>query len=365
MVKGGNAEEALAQYFRNAGFFALRGVPFRHNNENITDIDVWLYERGGGLERRLFIVDAKYKARPKIAERLLWTAGLRDALDVDGGFVAATGVREANRRLARRIGITIIDFQVLGGGSIETLKTNDRLSKEEIGVLLVNADRQRESKVWRSHFNDTVAALGTAFGGSSSNIALRAAHFYAEQAIIASPNSPTAQIALRMLFLCASIAAESLDYVAAQGAFQAIEKRRSDIEDVIRYGADHQETKRQLDLALRLTREYLPNGTVLANKLRDRFDSDARSIPADILAEVVTKMMSKGGLFEAGRILENSAHLRTLPSFANLPAEAKAFTGALLDFHGIDRERVAKAWDTPSDKTAISSGEVPSGGESS
>ena len=115
--KGGSAEEALAQYFRAAGFIAIRGLPFRHDGDDITDVDVWLYERGIGLERRRFIVDAKYKARPKIAERLLWTAGLRDALEVDGGFVAATGVRDTTRRLARRIGITIIDFQALGGGS--------------------------------------------------------------------------------------------------------------------------------------------------------------------------------------------------------------------------------------------------------
>ena len=33
--KGGRAEEGLAAHFRNMGFFALRGLPFRHDEEDI------------------------------------------------------------------------------------------------------------------------------------------------------------------------------------------------------------------------------------------------------------------------------------------------------------------------------------------
>ena len=342
--KGGSAEGALAQYFRAAGFIAIRGLPFRHDGDDITDVDVWLYERGSGLERRRFIVDAKYKARPKIAERLLWTAGLRDALEVDGGFVAATGVRDTTRRLARRIDITIIDFQALGGGSIEKLKSKDRRSKEEISKLLGDIDKQRESKLWRSQVSDALAALLISFGGGSANVALREAHFYADQATLAAPGSIAAGMAVRLFYLCAAVAGISLDYVAAQGAFQPPDKRRAYIEEIIRFGADHQEKKARIDLALELTRQYLPNGSTLANQLRDRLLASAAEIPAAVIEEVVSKMVGKGILFEAAKSLENAAHMINLPGFMDLQVEAKTLVGAVLDFVGVDRERLADAW---------------------
>lgn len=37
--KGGQAEEALRNYFRNLGAFVLRGVPIREGRDDITDVD--------------------------------------------------------------------------------------------------------------------------------------------------------------------------------------------------------------------------------------------------------------------------------------------------------------------------------------
>jgi hypothetical protein len=91
--KGPAAEEALANYFRAAGFFAVRGLPFRHEGEDLTDVDVWLYERGSGLGRRRFIVDSKNRKSPKVVERLFWIGGLQRAIGLDGGFVATTAAR--------------------------------------------------------------------------------------------------------------------------------------------------------------------------------------------------------------------------------------------------------------------------------
>ena len=340
--KGGITEEALASYFRHAGFFAMRGVPFRHDGEDFTDIDVWLYERGGSLERRRFIVDSKNKARPKLVERLLWTAGLRDALGVDGGFVASSNIREANRRLARRIRISVIDVQALGTGGVENFINPDRLSREELNNLVADVDRQHESKVWREQINDVLAGLLTSFGGGGANIALRAARFYAEQSLAASPGSIVSEVAIRLFYLSAALAAVGLDFVAAQTSFQPSERRRTDVENAVRFGSDHDETKNRLELAIQLARQYLPNGNAIANQLTDKIISASNAIPADIIAEVVSKMVGKGSLFEASRSLESASHLRDLPGFGELSAEAKSFTGAVLDFNGIDRERFAK-----------------------
>ena len=141
--KGGMTEEKLAAHFRDAGFFAARGVPFRHDDEDVTDVDVWLYERGAGTERRRFIVDAKNKARPRFVERLFWTSGARDALGIDGAYVASSGIRDATRRLAKRLYITVIELQSL---AVEESALSLRLTREELGILVAEADRQRDSK---------------------------------------------------------------------------------------------------------------------------------------------------------------------------------------------------------------------------
>ncbi|MBA2965042.1 MULTISPECIES: hypothetical protein [Ramlibacter] len=342
--KGGTAEEALGHYFRAAGFFTLRGVPFRHDGEDLTDIDVWLYERGGGLQRRRYIVDAKYKAKPKTAERLLWTSGLRDAVGIDGAFVAATNVREANRRLAKRLSLTVLDFQALGGGAIGALVPKDRIFREDLLKQVGAVDKNRENKEWRAQLDDVLASALTSFGGSSTNVALRAASFFAHQVISSQPQSVVSALALRLFYLCASVAAASLDYVSAQAAFQTTEQRHKEVEDVLRFGADHGETKSRFDVAIRMTRELLPNGMPLSNQLREKIEQNIAAIPADLISDVVTKMFSKGALFESARQLEAAAHATELRGFSELPAEAKSLAGALLDFMAIDRQKVAAAW---------------------
>ena len=41
--KGVSLEEVLRSYFLRAGFFVVRGVPFRLKGEDLSDIDLWLY----------------------------------------------------------------------------------------------------------------------------------------------------------------------------------------------------------------------------------------------------------------------------------------------------------------------------------
>lgn len=339
--KGGRAEEGLAAHFRHMGFFALRGLPFRHDDEDITDVDVWLYERGAGSERRRFIVDSKNKARPKLVERLFWTYGARDALGLDGAYVASAGIREATRRLAKRLRISVVDLQTV---AMDESAISGRLTREELGKLVSQADRNRDSKEWRVHMHGTLAALLTSFGGSSANVALRSASYFADQVLTATPASPTCNLATRAFYLSASAAAIGLDYVVAQAAYQSADRQQSEVEDTIRYGSDHAETKLRLELALRVTRQYLRNGAAQANQLRERIASDTEAFQADVIAEVALKMGRTKSLFDAARDLEMAAHLRRLPSYSSLSAEARSFCGAVMDFFELDRGELAETF---------------------
>ena len=292
--KGELAEEALAEYFRLAGFFAVRGIPFRHEGADLTDLDVWLYERGAGMSRRRFIVDSKNKKTPKVVERIFWTSGLRDALELDGAYVASTSPREETEKLARRVNVTLIDVTALTRGtSSEGITSATRLAKEAVDRVLAQIDKEHEGKEWRAHRDDLVASVIMGFGGGTANVALRSARFFVEQAQSAANGSKMREAAHRMFYFALSFAAIALDYVAAKNAFQPIGQRKSDLEDVLRYGTDPDETKKRLTLALQLVRRYLPNGSAIANQLRSRIDDETKMMPVDIIADVVVKMAGK------------------------------------------------------------------------
>lgn len=338
--KGGIAEEALAAHFRHAGFFALRGVPFRHDGEDVTDIDVWMYELGAGEERRRFIVDSKNKVKPKLVERLFWTAGARDALRVDGAYVASSSIRDATRSLARRLHLYVVDLQLI---AMDDPALTQRLTREELGKQVTDADRTREGKKWRNNINDALAAVLSNFGGGSANTALRSAGFFAEQAMATSPGSSLHQLSCRLFYLSVAAASIGYDYVVANAAYQVLDRQRQEVEDIVRYGADYAETKRQLQVAEQLVRQYLADGSVQANLLHEKIARENEEFPADVIAEVVMKMSPTGELFTAAKDLEMAAHLRVLPAYSSLTPEARSICGAVMDFVRFDRVDVAEA----------------------
>ena len=68
--KGHLTEELLRGYFIRAGLYAVRDIPLKVDGEDLTDVDIWLYERSTGSSRRRQIVDARSRTKPKAIERL-------------------------------------------------------------------------------------------------------------------------------------------------------------------------------------------------------------------------------------------------------------------------------------------------------
>jgi hypothetical protein len=88
--KGAGLEELVRAYFDRQGFFALRGVSYQFEDEEVTDIDAWLYGRQSASVRTRTIVDVKDKRSPKAFERVLWARGMQLALGCDRAIVATT-----------------------------------------------------------------------------------------------------------------------------------------------------------------------------------------------------------------------------------------------------------------------------------
>jgi len=344
--KGLALEETLKAYFWHAGYFVARGIPFRIDGEDVTDIDLWLYERPAALTRRRLIVDVKNRRSPKVSERLIWIKGLQAALGVDGAIVATTDTRQSARKLARSLNVILLDGDAVSKlSNSEQLKSTDQLSSEEFDEIVRKVDKGRHSDEWRHNFHDARASLVFGMGAQSTNRNLAASAFFGEQTLLAQPNSEQAKTGVRLLYFTTALAAISLDYVLADQAFQSQDNRRKSIIGSIRFGDPEGVPGLQtIRAAIGLARKYIENGNAAAKQIEHGFYGEAEHIPAEIIAEYVARISTSDALFNTAREIAWASTSRVLPSFDRLSTEAKSLLGVVLDFNGISREKIALAW---------------------
>ena len=138
--KGFETEEIVRSYFLEAGFFVIRGVKLRNGGDELTDIDLWLYERSATLARRRIIIDIKDNAQPKAAERLFFVMGLAEIIHVEATGVATSDNRRSLRELARKHNVLWIDNADLQRlKSSEKLAVPSRITDEMLDNLILQA----------------------------------------------------------------------------------------------------------------------------------------------------------------------------------------------------------------------------------
>jgi hypothetical protein len=345
-AKGYELEEVLRNYFLRANFYVVRSLPLRMGGDDLTDVDIWLYERPSGFARRRLIVDAKFKARPKAAERLFWVRGVSEFLKVDGAYVATTDSRSNLREMARRVGVAVLDGTDLGRiASSDKVESPERLTDEELTAMIRQVDQERLSKTWTLQLDDAKASLLENFGVASGNRCLGGFGYFAEEAAVAHPNSTQAEVAVRAACLTASMAAVSLDYVANEAAFRTSDERRRILTNGIRFGnIDSDAGLEKIRVAMALVSEFTENGSALAHQISNKYHDELMKIPAEIVADQVARMAHRETLFLVARELELSAYGRKFEGFATLTGDAKSLVAAFLDFCGVSRNRFANAF---------------------
>lgn len=346
LPKGFALEEILRAYFLRAGFFVVRGVPLRVADEDLTDVDLWLYERPTGTSRRVQICDIKYKQKPKAVERIFWTSGLATALGVDGAYVATTDSRQSLRSIARKLDLQLIDgTDIKRIQSSQTILYPDRIADEQLSSELQAVDKEFRKKDFQLARVDILSALSEGFGASSAVRALEAFCSLASAVVGYHPDSKPARAAGRLSYLAAAIACESLDYVSVSAAFRSMEERRKLILDAVRLGALSDEQGQQtLKMAIALVEKYATGGRGAARAMETALRKDLERIPAEIVADQAMKLLKTDQLFLTGRELEMAAYALIPPGFDGLSITTKSMLGALLDYANIDRERFANAW---------------------
>lgn len=345
-AKGLEMEEALRAYFFEAGYFVVRGVPFQLDGDDVTDIDLWLYERPAAATRRRIIVDVKNKKSPKAAERIIWVKGLQAALGADAAIVATTDKRPSSKRLAKNLGIMLFDGDAVAKvSSARRLSQHDGLTSAELDNAIKKVDESRRSVDWRVTVNEARASLLNGLGAHSGNRSLQAFRFFAHEAISAHPGSQQAELATRLAYSTAALAMISLDFIIADNAFRSVDDRRAAILNSVRFGqAEVIPQLATVTAAVGLARKYAVNGAAIARQIELGFSADAEGIPADIIADFVARVSSGDAMFQIARELESASVSRALHGFDALSSTAKSALGAFLDFGDLSREGFATSW---------------------
>lgn len=343
--KGFESEEIVRSYFLAAGFFVVRGVILRHAGDDLTDIDLWLYERSATLARRRIVIDIKDNAQPKAAERLFFIKGLAEIIQVEAVGVVTSDSRPSLRELARSHNVLWIDNADLQRlKSSQRLAVSSRITDEVLDDLISQVDASRSSRNIRDTLLLVKSSVADRFGPSCANTAIDGAQSFAKRATEAHPNSLAAQLFTRLTYFSSAIAAAALDFSSGESALRPSAERFAHLTNAIRFGDDLKGTEDKLRWAEAAIRDFAPNGAGVAEIVRSRFNQALQSVPAEGLAEVVVKMANSDRLFRAARDLEQAAYTSDLPTFDDLSVDARSFLGAVLDFIGIDRMLFAKCW---------------------
>ena len=269
---------------------------------------------------------------------------LKRAID-HAAIVATTDKRAYTSRLAKALKITLLDGDAVTKLTASHLFTKSgQLMSEQFDGAVKRVDESRRSNDWRQNLHEARASLISGMGVQSTNRNLAASAFFAEQAVLAQPESEQAQVALRLFYLTSAFAAISLDYVLADQAFRSQTDQRQSIIDSIRFGES--ETLAILPTiraAIGLAHKYAESGNAVAKQIEYGFYDDADRIPAEIIADYVSRISTSDALFNAAREIERASMSVAFLPYDTMRTDAKSLLGVFLDFNGISREKIAKA----------------------
>lgn len=112
--KGTEFEYDICQMFSEQTYFTRRSIPVVSiAGQDITDIDVLGIKYTYPFEKNLIICDCKNKVRPKPFERIFWTKGLAEYVNVDGAYVALPKIGYDIIEFAKKCNVRVISHNEL------------------------------------------------------------------------------------------------------------------------------------------------------------------------------------------------------------------------------------------------------------
>ncbi|ABM32493.1 hypothetical protein QRO11_07360 [Paracidovorax citrulli] len=338
LKKGPSMEEALRTYFSQAGYFVVRGVPFKYMGQDVTDIDAWIYSRSSPVSREIAIVDIKNKKTPQAIERIFWTLGLQKTIGADRAIVATSDKRPEVKEFGKRLNILVLDGNFLS--KLEQKKRwDERISDEEFFSLLsVNTFGKLDGD-WRGRISYCKSLLSRGLSFDICNDLLSQGRYFAEIAITRREHSSTA---LRCLYFICALVCICIDYLMRGIAFEESNERAALLDEGFRYGSRGKEGfDSTVNLSMGLITEYAAGGKALAGQIKFKIQGSLNQIPASALGEFFARRDVFGGLFGVAKELEELAMYRLFRDHAVASSLSKSVIGCLLDYWSIDRTHLS------------------------
>ena len=261
--KGYDLEELVRMYFDRQGFFALRGISYTYETEQITDIDVWLYGRQSASVRTRAVVDVKSKRSPKAFERILWVRGMQLALGCDRAIVATTDRSARVASFARQQNVALLTKDFLGRLQAK-LQMRGRMTLEQFAANVQCYSEHKQDGDWLKRISNAKSALLSLRGYRAFNAAIAEFRFFAER-VETRPRHR--EQALRCAYLTAALACVALDSALECVVYDDQRTRQHAIARGVTYG--DASVQDNVDRVLEVIAEGIENGRVIAKRVSD------------------------------------------------------------------------------------------------
>lgn len=335
LPKGPEMEELLRSYFLRAGYYVTRGVPFSYKGFDVTDIDLWLYNRTSSVSREISLVDIKNKKTPQAIERIFWVRGLQIAMNATNAIVATTDRRQEVKDFGRNLGVLVLDGNFLRRLASSDAPNSDRLSDEEFFAKVNEYPLRKLDGDWPGRILLSKSLLAKSLSFDSCNEWLDQGKFFVEQSITKTTQR---EVALRCLYLVCSFFSIAVDHCLKELSFYEQSERNVLIKNGFTYGSRGGEGLNNiLNVAIRLVEEHANNGAAISQQVRLNVENQLSLLKTSVLGDFFSKNDVARTLFNVAKEFEQLAMARNFIPHGAASVELRSVLFCLLDYWGIDR----------------------------
>lgn len=325
--KGELMEELLRSYFLNSGYYVVRGIKYKYEGFDITDVDLYLYGRSSSLARHRVNVDIKNKKSPQAFERILWANGLRVLLNFDSCIVATTDQRPSIHSFGQKHNTIVLDGTFLS--KLKSSPSIERLTEEE---LLNNISKHKSYKTfnnkdWRFIYEQSKSKLLSEQDFSGFNTELTYLAYFIEKSLT---DEQKREDAVRMTFLILSHLLITIDFILKDIAFLDSKDKEKKLSDGFKFGNLGKDgVDKIISMAVQIS------GNKSANSLMKALEN----IPTDILKDFFSKNENSRNLFNWAKDFERLGYNRQFINPENIDSQLKGVLSVMLDFFSIERKK--------------------------
>lgn len=325
--KGEHMEELLRNYFLSLGYYVVRGVQYKYEGLDVTDVDLYLYGRSSSLTRDRINVDIKNKKSPQAFERILWANGLKKLLGFNSCIVATTDQKPLTHSFGQ-----MHDTLILDGAFLQKLRQQnfpDRLTEESLLQRLskYKSYKTYDNKDWKFLYESSKSKLLTEQDFSGFNSTLLLLQYFLEKAVT---DIQKREDATRMIYLILSHLLIITDFIVKDIAFLDTPAKEKKLSEGFNFGNLGKEgVDKILSIAIKIS----------GNKSQSSIAKSLENADTDILKEFFGKNEIAKKLHQWAKELEVIGYSKNLINPNQIDSALKSVLMIILDYSKIERRK--------------------------